>query len=412
MKNCIVIGGGVIGLSSAYYLAKQGHQVTVIDQSDMTDGCSYGNAGMIVPSHVIPLAQPGMISQGIKWMFNSKSPFYVKPKLNRELLSWGWKFYKNSTKEHVEKSMPRLRDLSVFSKELFQDLAQETNLFNYQEKGLLMLFKSDKVGEEEFHAAKEAQKLGLEVDFLSKDELKHLETGIVTSAIGGVHYKSDAHLSPHLFMKFLKEELNKLDVNLMANSTVDIFNIDKGSISSVIVNNNQHSADEFILCAGSWSPVIAKQLGIKLSILPGKGYSFNIESAGEKPSIPSILCEGKVAVTPMGDKIRLGGTMEITNVNDQSINTNRVTGITNTVNDFYPELNLETPNKKDVWSGFRPCTPTGLPIISRSSKVNNLVVATGHAMMGLSLAPATGKLVQSIVDEEKPKINIDLFTMK
>ncbi|MDX2360599.1 MAG: FAD-dependent oxidoreductase [Crocinitomicaceae bacterium] len=408
MKSCVVIGGGVVGLCSAYYLAKAGHQVTIIDQSDLTDGCSYGNAGMIVPSHVIPLAHPGMISQGMKWMFNSKSPFYVRPRLSAELFSWGWQFYKHSTKAHVERSMPALHDLSMFSKELFQDLAKQAD-FLYQEKGLLMLYKTEKVGEEEIHAGNEAKKLGLEVDFLSKEEVAKLERGIKTDSIGAVHYKSDAHLYPQRFMQFLKDEIVALGVSIKKNASIQKFEIQNGKISSVEVENQIMIADEFILCAGSWSPEIAKKLGIKLHILPGKGYSFNTANEGSQPSIPSILCEGKVAVTPMGDQVRFGGTMEVTHTNDHRINTNRVQGIVDTINQFYPEIAMKQPNASDVWHGFRPCTPTGLPLISRSTKVNNLVIATGHAMMGLSLGPATGKLVEEIVGGRSTSVNIDRF---
>ena len=408
MKSCVVIGGGVVGMCSAYYLAKAGHQVTIIDQSDLTDGCSYGNAGMIVPSHVIPLAQPGMIAQGMKWMFDSKSPFYVRPRFSKELFSWGWQFYKNSTKSHVEKSMPALLDLSLMSKELFQDFSKQAN-FLYQEKGLLMLYKSDKVGEEETHAAHAAENLGIEVDYLSKEELRQLESGIATDAIGGVHYKSDAHLYPQRFMQFLKDELQQLGVNIQVNSIIEKFVLQNDRLQEIQLIDKSIKADEFVLCAGSWSPEIAKKLGVKLSILPGKGYSFNVENSGSKPSIPSILCEGKVAVTPMGDNIRFGGTMEITHTNDQSINRNRLQGIVDTVNGFYPELNMKCPPDKEVWHGFRPCTPTGLPLISRSTKVKNLVIATGHAMMGLSLGPATGKLVEEIVGERPTSVKIDLF---
>lgn len=397
MKKCVVIGGGVIGLCSAYYLALAGHQVTVIDKSDMTDGCSYGNAGMIVPSHVIPLAQPGMLSQGIRWMFNSKSPFYVKPRFNRELISWGWQFYKSASRTHVEKSMPILRDLSLRSKELFQDLAIESNSFFYDEKGLLMLYRTDKVGEEEIHAGREAQKMGLEVDFLSADEVPCIETGIKTTAIGGVHYKSDAHLSPSLFMQFLKDELRRLNVNVINNQWVTSIKMDALKIQSIFTNTQELVADEFVLSAGSWSPKIAKQLGIKISVLPGKGYSFDTTMNAIQPTIPSILCEGKVAVSPIGQNVRFGGTMEITHTDDHAINGKRVQGIVDTINDFYPDLKMNQPNLDEVWHGFRPCTPTGLPIISRSEKVSNLVVATGHAMMGLSLAPVTGKKVEEII---------------
>ena len=409
MKNCVIIGGGVIGLCSAYYLAKEGHVVTIIDQSDFKNGCSYGNAGMIVPSHVIPLAQPGMIAQGIKWMFDSKSPFYVKPRFNKELFSWGLSFYKHANQKHVDRSMPALRDLSFLSKELYQQFTVESDSFEYQEKGLLMLFQSDKVGEEETHAGKEAQKLGLEVDFLNQSEVFSLESGLNINAIGGVHYKSDAHLSPNRFMAFLISELGRMKVNFITNSSVTDFKVEAGKIADIITTTGIIKCDEVVLSAGSWSPKIAKKLGINLSILPGKGYSFNIENREAKPSIPSILCEGKVAVTPMGNKIRFGGTMEITHTNDHTINTKRVQGIVDTANKFYPEIQLLQPPSNEIWHGFRPCTPSGLPLISRSEKVKNVIIAAGHGMMGLSLAPATGKLVQEMVNNKETSVDVSQF---
>lgn len=409
MKKVSIIGGGIIGLCSAYYLAKEGYQVSVFDATDMTDGCSYGNAGMIVPSHIIPLAQPGIMAQGFKWMFDSKSPFYVRPRCSMDLVKWGFQFYKNSTPKHVEKSMPALRDLSLFSKELYQDLNKESSSFFYEEKGLLMLFKSDKVGEDVYHEGKLAEQHGLEVDYLSKEAVGQLETGTKTDVAGGMLFKSDAHLYPQKFMAFLKNELDKLNVKIHTNTAVQDFNISNNKITTLITNKEHFETDEVVLAAGAWSPAIAKKLGCSISILPGKGYSFTLKDQLHKPTIPSILCEGKVAVTPMGTDIRFGGTMEITHTGDTKINQNRLLGIVNTINAFYPDLNIQQPKEQNTWFGFRPCTPSGLPIITKDKKISNLVLATGHAMMGLSLAPATGKLVCELIGEKALSVDIKLF---
>lgn len=409
MKKVVIIGGGVVGLCSAYYLAKEGHQVTILDASDMEDGCSYGNAGMIVPSHLIPMAQPGMIAQGMRWMFNSKSPFYVRPRLSSSLFAWGWQFKKHANQKHVEASMPALKDLSILSKELYQDLSREINDFHYEEKGLLMLYKSEKVGEEEIHAGKEAMRMGLQVDFLNKEETSKLESGIDLDVMGSVHYRSDAHLIPYNFNKFLKDQLLVLGVEIKKNTKVLDFKSNHQSIVSVETSKGTIDGDEFILSAGSWSPIIARKLGIKIHILPGKGYSFNREDLNRKPSIPSILCEGKVAVTPMRNSVRFSGTLEVTHTNDHKINSKRVQGIVESINYFYPSISMNVPVEKEIWHGFRPCTPTGLPLISRSKKVSNLILATGHAMMGLSLAPATGKLIEEIVGEKKTSVSTKMF---
>ena len=409
MKHVSVIGGGVIGLCSAYYLSKEGCKVTVFDASEMTDGCSYGNAGMIVPSHIIPLAQPGMIAQGMKWMLDSKSPFYVKPRLSLDLLNWGLQFYKNANQKQLDLAMPALRDLSLFSKELYQDLHKVNPSFFFEEKGLLMLYKTEKVGDEIFHEGSLAQKLGLEVEFLTKEDIAKLETGTKTDAIGAVHYKSDAHLYPQKFIAFLKEELQKNGVEIKSNCTVKDFVLTNDKITEIKSSIGNFSTDEVVLATGAWSPEIAKKLGTSISLLPGKGYSFTLFNEKEKPVIPSILCEGKVAVTPMDKAIRYGGTMEITHTKDTKINTNRLQGIVNTVNEFYPNVNVGLPITEYVWYGFRPCTPSGMPIICRDKKLTNLVFATGHAMMGLSLAPATGKIVTELIQNKKPSVGIDLF---
>jgi len=409
LKSVIIIGGGIIGLCSAYYLAKEGVHVTVIDKSDMADGCSYGNAGMIVPSHIIPMAQPGVIHQGIKWMFNAKSPFYIKPAFSMDLLTWLIQFYKNSNQDHVDKSIIPLRNLSFFSKELYQEFAQSANEFGYQEKGLLMLYNTEKVGEDEIKIGKMAEELGIEVDILNQQEVKELEKNIIVNALGAVHYKSDAHLSPNHFLSFLKAELNRMDVKMISNCSVIDFKISEGKIAEVITNNGDFKADEFVIAAGSWSVEVAKKLGVKLHILPGKGYSFNVENLIVKPTIPTILCEGKVAVTPLGETVRFGGTMEITNNNDTIINIKRLQGIVEKVNQFYPDIKVNLPEKEKVWHGFRPCTPTGLPIIEKSKKIKNLTIATGHAMMGLSLAPASGKLVSELLMGKKTSVDIAEF---
>ncbi|MFT5779656.1 MAG: D-amino-acid dehydrogenase [Crocinitomicaceae bacterium] len=409
-KHIVVVGGGIIGLFSAYYLVKSGHRVTIVDKDDLSDGCSHGNAGMIVPSHVIPMAAPGMISQGMKWMFSSKSPFYVRPRMSSSLFNWGMKFYRSASEEHVANSIPALRDLSLLSKDLFQDLAAETKSFFYEEKGLLMLYCSDKMGHEEIETAKRAQNAGLEVDFLSKEAVKSVETGVVTNAIGGVHYKSDAHVYPNKLMAYLKQSLTDGGVNWQLNTQVTGINKSGDRILSLKTSKGSIEGDEFVIAGGAWSPEIAKKIGMKLSILPGKGYSFTLKNPAVRPVIPSILCEGKVAVTPMGNDLRFGGTLEITHTNDSRIRQSRVQGILETIHQFYPTMSIDPPVESDIWVGFRPCSPDGLPYIGKCNEASNLICATGHSMMGLSLGPATGKLVEELINDQVTSVGIDRFS--
>ena len=174
--KAIVIGGGIIGLCSAYYLKQSGWDVTVLDKTDLSDNCSYGNMGMIVPSHFVPLAAPGILSQGIKWMFNSRSPFYVKPSLSPDLIGWGLKFMRSATKKHAERSAGVLRDISLLSKDLYQEFEKKTAIdFGLTDKGILMLFKTAKMEDEERHLVEKATNLGLDAQYLTPEECQKLQ---------------------------------------------------------------------------------------------------------------------------------------------------------------------------------------------------------------------------------------------
>ncbi len=411
MSNIGIIGGGIIGLSSAYYLTKAGHQVTIIEQSDLKDGCSFGNAGMIVPSHLIPLAAPGMISKGIRWMFNSTSPFYVKPRLSGDLIRWGYHFYKNSTKEHVAKAAPALKEISLLSKAMYQQLAKELPFdFGYHERGLLMLYQTKETEHEEAETAALANKQGIEAHIISSEEVQKLEPEVKVKARGGVYFPGDAHITPQSLVNQLMTFLKEKHVKFQTSTTVQDFVIESGKIKTIQTDQGDFSFDDLVIATGSWSGLLAAKLDLSLPMQAGKGYSFTIPNMEKNVRTPSIFLEARVAVTPMmGNSLRFGGTMEITGV-DHSISMNRVKGIVDSIPRYYPELNVPMPKVDEIWHGLRPCSPDGLPYIGRSKKIANLVLATGHSMMGLSLGPGTGKLVSELVNQEKTSIGIDAFT--
>lgn len=409
-KEIVIVGGGVIGLCSAYYLSQAGHQVTVLDKGDLEDGCSYGNAGMIVPSHFIPLAAPGMVAQGIKWMFNSESPFYVKPRLNLDLIQWGLKFYKMANDTHVKRSMPVLRDLNIVSRNLYAEMAKlQEFAFAFESKGLLMLCKTEHMLEEEAHVAETAHGLGMEAKVLTKKEVDELEPEVKPDVLGGIFYPGDAHLHPNQLLKGLKAYLTKRGVLLQANTIVSGFVSQKDRITEIVTNKGNIKADEVIIAGGSWSQEIVQQLGFRMPIQAGKGYSITIPLPSKKLRTPSILTEARVAITPMDHQLRVGGTMEIGGIN-QDIDLRRFGGIIKSLPKYLPDYQFEIPDKKQIWSGLRPCSPDGLPYIGRIQKFTNAVVASGHAMMGLSLAPVTGQLVKEIVGGEKTSVDTTLLS--
>ncbi|MCE7862570.1 MAG: FAD-dependent oxidoreductase [Bacteroidetes bacterium CHB5] len=405
----LIIGGGIIGLSSAYYLNKAGYDVTVIDKGDLSDGCSHGNAGMIVPSHIIPLAAPGMISKGIRWMFDSTSPFYVRPRVNFDLLKWGWTFYRHANKAHVVKSIPALKELSLYSKACYQQLAKDLPFdFGYAERGLLMLYQTPETEHEEAETAAIANDHGIKAQILSAEEVQSLEPDVRVTVRGGIYFPGDAHLTPQQFMQQLIPYLKERGVSFVTNSTVNDFPLQGGKIVSVNTDQGEQTFDEIILATGSWSGGVAAKLGITVPMQAGKGYSFLVNDVEKNIRIPSIFLEARVAVTPMGKNIRFGGTMEITGV-DHRISMNRVKGIVDAIPKYYPDLKVAMPEVKNVWHGLRPCSPDGLPYIGRSKKIQNLTFATGHAMMGLGLGPGTGKLVADIVTGNSPEVQHFMF---
>jgi D-amino-acid dehydrogenase len=409
MAEILIIGAGIIGLSSAYYLRKQGHQVVILDKGDLQDNCSFGNAGMIVPSHFVPLAAPGMISQGIRWMLNSKSPFYVKPSLNKDLVSWGLKFMKYANDAHVASSAEPLRDLSLLSKQLYEDLSKEPGFdFGLVNNGILAFYKTEKAAEEEAHLAAAGRKLGLDMVVLNAAECKALQPDLELDVLGAVHYKCDAHLYPGKLMKALMSFLSKDGVKIIRNHEVTDIESDGSRITKVWTGDKVWNADHYVLATGSFSPALAKMAGIKLSIMPGKGYSFMEDDPDHKMTIPALLCEARVAITPMNGQIRYGGTMELAKMNDK-VNLKRVEGILESIPKYFTNLKPKMPQVDKIWYGFRPASPDGLPYIGRNTRLNNLVIATGHGMMGLGLGPATGLLVSQLINETKPTMNLQPF---
>ncbi len=407
-KKCIVIGGGIMGLSAAYYLQKEGHQVTVIDQSNMDSGASYVNAGYLSPSHIIPLAAPGVMKKGLKWMFNPSSPLYIKPRLDLDFLKWVWAFNKSCNPKHVEKAIPAIKDIALLSQELYDEIKENENFtFHYKKKGLMMLCQSNKELEQEMKVAQIARNEGLDVKDLTATEVRNLQPNVDLDINGATYYKCDYHTTPHEFMVEMKIYLKNAGVQFCKNEKVLDLEIQNEKIISISTNKQRLKADEFVLAAGSWSSILSRKIGLKLLLQAGKGYRIN-SFVQNNITIPAILAEAKVAVTPMNGFTRFAGTMEIAGIN-HSINKTRVNAIANAVSKYYPKISITSEEKVDAASGLRPVSPDGLPYIGKSKKCKNLTITTGHAMMGWSMATATGKLVSQIITEKKLAMNISDF---
>ncbi|PYI85081.1 MAG: FAD-dependent oxidoreductase [Verrucomicrobia bacterium] len=409
-KSVLIVGGGVIGLCTAYYAARKGHRVTVVDrESAVHEGCSYGNAGMVVPSHFIPLAAPGIVALGLKWMWNPESPFYIKPRLNRDLLNWAWKFWRAATPAHVGRSAPLLRDLHLGSRACFVELADLLgNEFGLVTKGLLALCQTEHALDEELKTAEQARKLGIPAEVLDAKQTANLDPNVRMDIAGSVYFPKDCHLTPSRFMVGLKQNLETAGVRFAWNTEVTGWRVRGNSIEAVRTTDGDFTADEYVLCGGSWSPGIARDLRLNLPMQAGKGYSLTLPNPRQLPQICALLTEARVAVTPMSQTLRFGGTMEIAGLNE-NINPVRVQGIIKAVPKYYPDFSPQDFEGIRPWCGLRPCSPDGLPYVGRTQRYQNLSLATGHAMLGLSLGPITGKLMAEILSDEKSPIEIKLL---
>ena len=411
--KAVVIGGGIIGLSSAYYLNQAGWEVTVIDKGDFLNNCSYGNAGYVCPSHFIPMATPGIVKQGLKWMLNSKSPFYVQPRLSASLIDWGLKFMRSATPEKVEAAAVPLRDIAIISQHEYEQWANIPSFnFSYQHKGLLEIFQTEKVAEHAAHTVEKGKELGLDVDLLNFEALQQLEPQAKINGIGAIFFKCDAHLYPNKLMAGLMALLRQRGVQLIAGEDVIDFKKEQHLVKKVITHKNLYEADAVVIATGSWSRELAAKLDTRIPLVAGRGYSLTLENSPYKINHPAILVEGRTAITPMdGNKIRFGGTMEITSTRTPP-RMNRVKGILDAVKRFFPEFDIPMPAAEKIWYGYRPCSADGLPYIGRAKKWDNVVVATGHAMLGLSLGAGTGKIVSEILNEQPLSMNIEPFMVE
>ena len=407
-KSILIIGGGIQGRCAAYYLVKEGFNVKIIDPKTDDTGASYVNAGYLTPSHIISIANKGMIKKGLKWMFNSTSPFYLKPRLDLDFIDWLWKFYQSATPGNVERSIPVIRDINILSKDLYSDMHNSMEMGNFQldESGVLMLYKTNKAGD---HEAAVAQRLiadGLAASILNRQQLDQLQPDLNEEVLGAIHYKCDAHTTPTELMPKLKTYLESKGVEFIHEEVID-FRYDGSSIKEAITTQNNYAAEAVVMAAGSWSQGILKKLKLHMPIQAGKGYRIDLYR--ETPvKYSAIFLEAKCAITPMKGFTRFAGTMELSGINNK-VRKERVEAIAKASENHYNNLKITEEEKNAARFGNRPVSPDGLPYIGKSKDFDNLYLATGHAMMGWSLAPATGKLISELLTNKKTSMSIEAF---
>ena len=403
-QDVVIVGGGVIGVCSAYYLAQKGIGVTLIEKGEIASGCSYGNGGLIVPSHSVPLASPGALGNGLRWLFDSESPFYIKPRFDPELFAWLMRFALASRHRQMLRAVPVLRDLLFASRALYEELAGQAGFdFGFKAKGALLVYLSRENLEHEMAEARLLEKFEVPLRVVDQEQVHELEPALLPGVVGGIFYPRDGHIDPARFVTGLAEKARALGVRTWTGTEALGFESSNRRITKVHTTRGDVSAGQLVLAAGSWSSEVARDLRLRLPIQAAKGYSITLENPPVSPKIPLLFGEARAVVNPLGDCLRLAGTLELAGM-DLSVNMRRVEALHRSSSRYLP--GLEEARVVEIWRGLRPCTPDGLPIIGRSVDFQNLIVAAGHAMLGMSLGPVTGKLVSQLLNGEKTEMDI------
>ena len=403
-KSVIVIGGGVIGAACSHYLRTAGWAVTIIDQNRFGAACSHGNCGYVCPSHVLPMAEPGVIGKTLKAMLSKSSPMYIKPRFSPALWGWLLNFARRCNEADMMSAGHAIAAMLESSLPLYRELVKSSAIdCEFQEHGLLYAYR-DRAQLSAYSATNEllTSKFGHPAKRFDGDDILQLEPALKPGLAGGWYYEGDAHLRPDRLMSSWRISLESAGVKVMDGTTFEGFAQTSGRATAAQTSAGLLKADAYVVATGAWSPLLAKRLGCKLPIQPGKGYSITMPRPAICPVIPMIFPETRVAVTPWESGYRLGSTMEFAG-HDTSINKARLGLLRQGAEPYLREAFCEPVQEE--WYGWRPMTFDSMPIIGPSPTMANVMLATGHSMLGISMAPATGKLVSELLRGAKPHLD-------
>ena len=406
--DAIVIGGGVVGAASAYYLAERGARVVLLERGELCSGASYGNAGWIFPSHGTPLPAPGVIRQALRWLLDPESPFYVKPRFDLELARWLLGFARAATAARALETLRLNRELSLASLALCAELAARPGIeFGFARRGLLVLCETESGLADAHHELEVLRALGGEGRALSPAEVRAHAPRVAGAIAGGVLFPVDAHVQPARLVKVLAELAEARGARILTGHEVLLLEREGRRIARVHTTRGDFAADEVVLAGGAWSPDLVSALGLRLPVQGAKGYSVTVRCPSDFGETPLMLAETKVFVTPMGEVLRFGGTLELAGL-DLSVNLRRVRAVQRAVARVLPGVEKEP--HVETWRGLRPLTPDDRPILGRPRAFENLVIATGHGMSGISQGAITGKLVAELVCGERTSLDLLPFS--
>lgn len=405
-SDVLIVGGGIIGLSTAVKLAESGVKVTLLEKAQLGHGCSYGNAGWMTPCFALPLAMPGLFFKSLKWLMNPESPLYIKPSLDPLLFQWLTRFMLSMSESKARKATEALVLLSKVSLDLYEELAKEFPDVSLEKKGLLMVAQSRDGVEAALQELNYVSNYQVPGKALTPDEIRAMEPSLQGHLQGGVYFPQEAHAEPLKVVQALATKARKMGVEIIEGCEVKHWNTENQKVISVQTTSGPMTAEKYVMATGSWSQAIAKELRLSVPILGGKGYALIVPPLSVQPQHPLMLIEKKIAVTPRKESLRIAGTLELVN-QDFSITERRVQAIIRGAKEFLP-----VPEKLDIketWRGLRPCTPDGVPLIGFSKKLPNLALACGHQMLGLQSGFGTGKLLADLIVKGQSDLNRQVY---
>ena len=409
-ERVIVVGGGVIGAACAYYLCKAGCSVTLIDQGEFGRGCSHGNCGYVCPSHVLPLAGPGAIGATFKTLLSRNSPLKVRWRLDPAMWSWFWQFARKCNKTDMIASGHAIQALLASSRSLYDELMRtELTDLEWEPNGLLFVFRSPKAME---HYAETDRLLREEFNLgatrYDGDALTNLEPALKSGIAGAWHYLTDGHLRPDKLMSAWRRRLEADGVEIREHCELRDLAVDGRLARRLTTSQGELSADQIVVATGAWTPKLRAMMRCPIPIQPGKGYSLTMPRPKLCPRLPMIFEEHRVAVTPMATGYRIGSTMEFAGY-DETMNPARLQLLREGA-----ELYLREPWAEPVtesWWGWRPMTPDSVPYVGAVPAFDNVWMAAGHGMLGVSMSPATGRLIAEMMTGRTPHIAAEAYRL-
>lgn len=402
-EHVLVVGGGVVGAMCARSLVERGRRVTIVDRAAFGAACSHGNCGYVCPSHVLPLCQPGAIASTLRAMLRPNSPFAIRPRPSLHWARWFWTFARRCNREDMLATANALHPLLQSSLALYREMVAAGIQCEWQERGLLTVYH-DPAGFEAYRptAALIEARFGLRATPYAGDDVLELEPALKPGLGGAWHYEGDCHLRPDVLMASLRRDLEARGVRFVEGDTVEALERgEDGRAWAVRTDRGVLDADAFVVAAGAMTTLLGDTLGFHVPIEPGKGYSITTTRPERAPRHPMIFEDSHVAITPMDSGYRIGSTMEFVGYSE-TIHPKRLKLLTDAARKYLVDPMGEV---KETWYGWRPMSSDGRPVIDRAPALSNVWVAAGHSMTGLSMAPATGRLVAEMIVGERPHID-------